>query len=206
MTTIWTDIAKRWPLAAPATALWAELKSNRRAVAGLLLIAALLAGYGVVALEDAAGVARTTYSHELANLARVIAVGRELDWPAHAEESTAARKRFEARLWTAESEGVARADIQDWIGVVCREVGLQTLDVRIDLSKPADLPADLRRITATIAARPAEKALVALLERIDRSPRLLVIDRLNVRQAPDPMLEMVLVGYARIGAAGRNSP
>jgi hypothetical protein len=58
----------------------------------------------------------------------------------------------------------------------------------------------MRQITATITAQPSETALIALLARIDKAPHLGVIDRLNVRQLPGPMLEMVLVSYARIGA------
>jgi hypothetical protein len=206
MTTIWTDIAGRSRLVGLATGLWEELKSNRRAVTGLLLIAVLLAGYGVVALHDAASAAGTLYRHELANLARIIAVGGEHDWPARAQASGMARSQLEARLWIAESDGVARADIQDWISGVGRDVGLEALSVKIELAKSEDLPADLRRITATIAGRPDEAGLIALLDRIDRSSRLLVVDRLNVKQAPDPMLEMVLVGYARIGTTRRNPP
>ena len=71
------------------------------------------------------------------------------------------------------------------------------------------LPPDLRQITATITAQPSEAVLIALLERIEQAPHLIVVDRLNVRQQPDPSLEMVLVAYARIGAkiAGkRGSP
>jgi hypothetical protein len=203
--TIWPEIAKRWPLAGPAAGLWAELRSNRRAIAGLLLIAGLLAAYGVVALHDAATAARTVYRRDVSNLARIIAIGGERDWPARAQASSGMRAQLEARLWAAESEGVARADIQDWISSVGRDVGLQTLDVRIELTKPAELPGDLRRISATITGRPAETALTALLARIETAPHLVVIDRLNVKQMPSPMLEMVLVGYARI-RAGRAAP
>jgi hypothetical protein len=60
----------------------------------------------------------------------------------------------------------------------------------------------VRQITATITAQPSETALIALLARIEEAPHLGVIDRLSVRQQPGPMLEMVLVSYARIGAKG----
>ena len=61
------------------------------------------------------------------------------------------------------------------------------------------MPPDLRQITATITAQPSEAALIALLEHVERAPHLIVIDRLNVKQQPGPFLEMVLIGYARIG-------
>ena len=73
------------------------------------------------------------------------------------------------------------------------------LDVRIELATPKSLPPDLRQITATITAQPSEAALIALLERVERAPHLIVVDRLNVKQQPGPYLDMVLISYARIG-------
>jgi hypothetical protein len=204
--TMWLEMAKRWPVTGPAAGLWAELKSNRRALCGLLLIVSLIAAYGLAALLDAAAAARVMYRQDLANLGRIVAIGDEHDWPARAQQSGGMRSQLEGRLWTAESEGVARADIQDWVSGVSRDVGLQSLDVRTESTRPEGLPADMRRIAATVTARPGEQALTALLERIARSPHLLAIDRLNVKQTPAPALEMVLVGYARIGAVGRTAP
>jgi hypothetical protein len=204
--TAWLDAAKRLPLADSVAGFWGELRTNRRAVFGVLLIAALLAGYGLVVLHDAALASGVAYRSELANLERMKAIATERDWPARAEASGKARAAFEARLWPAESEGIARADLQAWIGTVGREIGLQNLDIRIELAKPKELPDDLRQITATITGRPDEAALTRLLERIDRAPRLVVVDRLNVKEQPAPMLEMVLVGYARIGGSRRAAP
>ena len=95
---------------------------------------------------------------------------------------------------------MARADLQDWVTGAARDIGLPNLQVRIELATPKALPSDLRQITATLTAQPSEAVLIALLERIERAPHLIVVDRLNVRQQPDPALEMVLVAYARIGA------
>jgi hypothetical protein len=204
--TAWLDAAKRLPLAGSVAGFWGELRTSRRAVFGLLLIAALVAGYGLLALHDATLASGIAYRRELTNLGRMKAIATERDWPARAEASGEARAAFEARLWPAESEGVARADLQAWIGTVGREIGLQNLDIRIELAKPKELPDDLRQITATITGRPDETALTRLLERIDRAPRLIVVDRLNVKEQPAPMLEMVLVGYARIGGSRRAAP
>src|ERR1051325_11691136 len=89
---------------------------------------------------------------------------------------------------------------------MARDVGLSTLDVRIELATPKSLAPDMRQISATITAQPSEAALIALLERIERAPHLLVVDRLNVKQQPSPFLEMALTAYARIGASAGASP
>jgi hypothetical protein len=198
--TVFANLAKRSAAIGMAAGWWSELRTNRRAVAGLLVIIMLAAGYGFFSLRDATERLRVAYDRELVRLRRIDAVGQERDWPQRAKASAAVRAALEGRLWVAESDGIARADIQGWVSSVARDIGLPRLDVRIEMATPKSLPPGLRQITATITAQPSEAALVALLERIERAPHLIVVDRLNVKQQPGPFLEMVLIGYARIGA------
>jgi hypothetical protein len=178
--------------------LWAELRTNRRAAVGLIIIGALIAGYGLTLVRHRTFEMRAAYSREHLQLERLVAISQEQDWPQRAEASAALRSTLEGRLWVAETEGLARADLQAWIGGVGREIGLPIADIRVELSKPQTLRPELRKITATIAAQPSEMAVIALLERIQRAPHLTVVERLHVRQLPNPILELVLVSYARI--------
>lgn len=179
-----------------------ELKTNWRAAIGLLVLGCLVAGYGLLSLDDAIGSLADTYKEATYRLDRVIASGREKDWPARAAASAAIRKSLEARLWKGESEGMARADLQDWVTNTAREAGLERAQVKIELVKPAGMPADFRQLTATITALETEKSLFAFLDRITREPRLLVVDHLLVHQQPVPSLEMKLVAYAALSGNG----
>jgi hypothetical protein len=192
-------LARRSTVVGSVLGFWTELQTNRRAAVGLLLIAALVAGYGLFSLDDAAARLRSFGSHEHLRLQRVVEIGQEHDWPERVTTSAQLRQALEARLWAAESEGVARADIQDWISGIGREVGLPMLDIRIELTRPAALPSGLRQVTATITAQPIEEAVTAMLDRIERAPHLIVVERLNLKQQPAPFLEMVLIAYAKIG-------
>jgi hypothetical protein len=191
--------ARRSAMVGSLLGFWAELQTNRRAAGGLLLIAALIAGYGLLSLDDATARLRSVGTREHLRLQHIVEIGQERDWPERVTSSAQLRQALEARLWASESEGVARADIQDWISSIGREVGLPMLDIRIELTKPTALPAGLRQINATITAQPVEEAVTAMLERIERAPHLVVVDRLNLKQQPAPFLEMVLVAYAKIG-------
>jgi len=182
--------------------LWRELKTNRRAAAGLLVLGCLAAGYGLLSLDDAIGSAAASYSDATHRLERVILSGQEKDWPARAAASVTLRKSLEARLWRGESEGMARADLQDWVTNTAREAGLEKAQVRIELIKPTGMPADFRQLTATITALDTEESLFAFLDQIKREPRLLVVDQLLVRQRPVSSLEMKLVAYAALGGNG----
>jgi hypothetical protein len=206
--TMLATFARRSAAVGLAFTWWNELRGNRRAALGLMAVLALIAAFGILSLRDATERMRLRYAQELQHLQRVAAVAEERDWPQREAASARLRQTLEARLWTAESDGIARADIQDWISGVGREIGLPLLDIRLELTKPTGLPADMRQITATITARPAEPAVIALLDHVARAPHLIAVDRLNLKQEPEPYLEMVLVGYAKIlpGTAARPRP
>jgi hypothetical protein len=180
--------------------LRAELKTNRRAVAGLLAIGCLAAGYGFLGLGDAIDSLRGSYVEATYRLERQIAAGREKEWPARAAASGETRRSLESRLWKGESEGMARADLQDWVTTNAREAGLERVQVKIELAKPKGLPADFREVTATITALDTEASLIAFLHRIKGETRLLVVDHLNVRAQPIASLEMKLVAYTVVNA------
>jgi len=204
--TIFAILAERSGAVGIAFGWWAELQANRRAVAGLFLILVILAGDGVFLLRDAIEDKRAAYGHQLVGLQRIAAIAQEHDWPQRDAASAQARAQLEDRLWTADSDGIARADLQEWVTSVGREIGLSTLEVRIEAATPKSLPPDLRQITATITTQPTEAALIALLDRIERAPHVIVVDRLSVKQQPAPLLEMALTAYARIGRKTGSKP
>jgi hypothetical protein len=179
-----------------------ELRTNRRAAVGLLVLGCVVAGYGLLSLDDATRSAAASYSEATHRLERVIAAGEERDWSARAAASAAIRKSLEARLWKGNSEGMARADLQDWVTNNAREAGLEKAQVKIELIKPTGMPADFRQLTATITAVDTEPSLLAFLDRIAREQRLLVVDHLLVRERPIRSLEMKLIAYAALAGNG----
>ena len=183
----------------------AELKQNRRASAGLMAIAVLVAGYGLLLLADANDAARRAYVEESQHLQRIAMDRDDKDWPARATASAAVRAALEKRLWPADSDGVARADLQDWVTANGRQAGLDRIRVSIELTTPKGLAPDLREVIATIGALPTDTALMQFLDRIEREPHLLVVDRLHVQQHPVASLEMTLIAYARIIRSNRST-
>ncbi|HZT87011.1 MAG TPA: GspMb/PilO family protein [Stellaceae bacterium] len=181
-----------------AAGLASELAGNRRAQIGLVAILALLAAYGLLALGDASDGLRPAYVQAMQRLHRVAAADREANWSERATASGEMRQALEKSLWPAESEGGALADLQDWVTRTGREVGLDKLQVRVEVATPKGLPANVRQLTATITAPQTEENIVNLLARIAREPHLLVVDRLRIQERPVPNFEMVLVAYARL--------
>jgi hypothetical protein len=184
--------------AGSASGVWTELKTNRRAAGGLIAILLLALGYGLFGLADANSALQGTYTQEVLRLQRTIVASDEKDWPERAKASAAMRETLEKRLWKAESEGVALANVQDWVTSAGRDAGIDRLQVKLELSKPKGLPADYRRLTATITAQQTEATLAAFLDRIQRDPHMLVVDQLHVQVRPVQSLEMTLVTYAKL--------
>lgn len=198
--TMQTVLSKHSGLVGATRGLWAEAATNWRAGIGLIAIGALIGIYGLVALHRATASQIVAYKQKYTQLERIVAIAQEHEWPQRAEDSAKLRRALEGRLWTAESEGIAQADLQGWISGVGHEIGMPMFDIRVVSTRPKDLPPDLSQITATITAQPSEATVVALLEHIAQAPHLTVVSRLHVRQQPGPLLELVLIGYSRIGA------
>jgi hypothetical protein len=205
MTAPENSLPQRSGLFGLAPGFLAELKQNRRAAAGLMAIAVLVAGYGLLLLADANDAARSSYVEEYRHLQRIATDRDEKDWPARAAASAAIRAALEKRLWPADSEGVARADLQDWVTANGRQAGLDRIRVSIELTTPKGLTPDLRQVIATIGALPTDTALMQFLDRIEREPHLLVVDRLHVQQHPVASLEMTLIAYARVVRPNRST-
>jgi hypothetical protein len=199
-------LSKRGGLLSLAAGLFSELQTNRRAAGGLLVIAILAGGYGLFPLGDASDALRGSYVQASLRQERIAGAGTEKDWPARAEASTALREALEKRLWPAESEGVARANVQDWVTAAGRDAGLDKLRVTIELTRPKGLAPDLRQVIATINASFTDTTLIRFLERAARESHLLVIDRLHVQQRPVAMIEMTLIAYARLVRASGAPP
>jgi len=194
--------ARRGGLHGAALGIWDELKTNRRALGGALAIVALVGVYGLLQFQDAIDAMRGTFRREVMQLQRASAIGAEKDWTKRAQESAKLRAELEARLWKFESEGLALANLQDWVTNAGRTAALDRLQVKIAVGRPKDLPDNLRQLTATISATPNEKSLVAFLERIAHDPHMMVVDKLHVQQQPYPLLEMTLVTYAALSSGG----
>jgi hypothetical protein len=199
-------LTKRDRLIGSARGLLREIKTNRRAAAGLLAITVLAGGYGLLVVDDAIGATRASFIQAAQRLRRIAASAEEGEWPARATASGALRQALETRLWPAESEGMAQANLQDWLIAAGRDSGLDKLRVKVELARPKGLPPGLYQLIATITALQTDSALIGFLARIEQEKRLLVVDRLHVRERPVPSLEMTLMAYAKLGAPGAELP
>jgi hypothetical protein len=191
-------LIKRDRLAGYARGLLREIRTNRRAAAGLLVLTVLTGGYGLLAVDDQIDATRSAYLQAVQHFRRIAATANDRDWPARAKASAELREALERRLWPAESEGMAQANLQDWVTAAGRDAGLDKLRVKVELTRPKGLPPGFYQVIATINALQTEPALIGFLARIEQEKHLLVVERLHVRERPAPSLEMTLTAYAKL--------
>ncbi|MDR3415416.1 MAG: hypothetical protein P4L83_04440 [Nevskia sp.] len=182
-----------------ARGLWAELRNNRRAAAGVLVIAALLGLYGALRLDRAATRLHGEYHQDMQRMQRILAVRREGDWGKRQRAAAALQAELENRLWAADSEGVALANVQDWAAATGRDAGLDKPQIKIEIAQSKGLPANYRQLNVGISAHATDQALVDFLGRIEKDPHLMVVQQLHVHQQQGSSLQMSLVTYARVG-------
>src|SRR5260370_40964944 len=104
---IFATLAERSGAIGVVLGWWSELRANRRAMVGLLVIVGLVVGDGFFLLRDATARMRANYDRELVRLQRVAAVAQERDWPQRAAASAEIRATLEGRPWGAERAGIA---------------------------------------------------------------------------------------------------
>jgi len=182
-------------------ALRGELANNRRALAGLVAIVTLVAAYGLLLLSDEIAARRDAYRQQAAQLHRASAIGQEQVWETRAKESAAVLDTLENRLWSFENDGIALANMQDWITTTAREAKLDKVQVRIEMSHPKGLRPDILQMTTNLTAVQTEPALRTFLERVATEPHVIVIEQMRVQSRPASLLQMTIVSYAKVARA-----
>jgi hypothetical protein len=182
--------------------LRAELAANRRAALGFAAIVGIGAVYGLLGTADGIDARRERYIEMTRHLDRLREVGRDKAWPTRAATSGVLRAALETRLWPGDTDGIVQAGIQDWVTNQARQAGLERVQVTLETTRPKDLPANFRQVSATITALDTEPAVVAFLDRISRDSRLLVVDQLKIEETPVHSMEMRLLAFAVVRADG----
>jgi hypothetical protein len=130
-------------------------------------------------------------------LARIEQLGRSDLWHQRREETDLARVRAEARLWEAETDGLAQANFQSWILEQANRAGVGVGDIHTAIDSALANPLKLRHLTAQLAGRFEEDGFVNLLQTIAGHDRLVVVERLEIQVTPVPRFEMVVGTYLR---------
>lgn len=167
-------------LGAWASSLRAELATNRRLAALLLLVPGVLLVWLALLAGDAAGAARAEHAALARQSARLTALAdSRADWRRRAEAESVRLAEWESQLWRADSVELAAADLQTAVQrLSARHLGWN----RLKLAAPEPLPAiGGWRIRAELNGRLEGNGVLALLQDIAGHAPHIRVDELTAQ-------------------------
>jgi len=171
--------------------------ANRRSRVLFIGLAFTLAAGGLTLLDARdSGIVRDL-NEKRRQLARIEQLGQTDLWHQRRIETDLPRVQAEARLWEAETDGLAQANFQSWILEQANKVGIRVGDIRTSINAAPNNPLKLRQLTAQLGGRFEADGFFKLLQAISGHDRLVVIERLAIQAAPVPRFEMVLGTFLR---------
>lgn len=191
-------------LSAALGPLVAQVRSNRRLALGLALIPLILWGYLVLLSQGWVDDSASQLRQSQEELARIERVAGDASWARRAKEVDIRRNELEARLWRIETEGLARAEFQEWLLSAARTAGIGRPQVRLESnSGDGQRAGGYRSLNASLSGDFAPESLTAFLTTIANEKRLIVVSSMRIQRQPLPRIDMVLTAF---GAAATTAP
>jgi hypothetical protein len=169
----------------------------RRSRILLVVLAFILGVGGLTVLDSHDSEILQAMATKQRQLSRIEKLGQTDLWHQRREETDLARVRAEARLWEAETDGLAQANFQSWILEQANRASIGVGDIHTAIDSALASPLKLRHLTAQLAGRFEQDGFVKLLQAIAGHDRLVVVERLEIQVTPVPRFEMVVGTYLR---------
>ena len=160
----------------------AELAATGRLRLGVWLIAGILLLWCILVQSDRVAAVHGEYVAGAGHLAKARSLLGRQDWQERLEVERGARRRLEAALWEAETEGLAQAKLQGALTEAIEGLGLNNLRIRSGVSQPVpDLPG-VWRVQTRLDATYRSGVELQVLHALATHPTKMVVDRLDLRR------------------------
>src|SRR5260370_32261027 len=141
---------------------WRDGAANQRARMLLVALGFTLAGSGLLVLDSRDGEIRREAADKRAQLFRIEQVGQAELWQGRREEAQLARNQAEARLWEAETDGLAQANFQSWLLDEAKQAGIAVGGMRSTIDAKPNNPLKQRKVSAQVNGRVEAAGFVKL--------------------------------------------
>jgi hypothetical protein len=159
-----------------------EFLANARLRLGFWAAAGIFLFYGVLVLSDLRA-ARADEVRQLAQQAnRTAAVLEAADWQARAAEARQRRETIESRFWRADSRGIARAELENWLRERAREAGMEQLRIEVESAAPVEGHPGLWRVGAQVQARHHGGVIRRWLGELAATEKMLLLERFEASE------------------------
>ncbi|MDN3920967.1 hypothetical protein [Roseateles violae] len=166
----------------------AELRGNVRLRLGLFLIAATLWIWLVMLLQDQAQVWRGEADEARVEMERLKPLQSAGQWVQRAEEAHKHLETAKSMMWSAASQGLAEAALQDTLRSWSEKAGLPVRELTVSASPGANglVGANVYPLRARLVVDMNRFGLMALLAELGRSPQVMVVESLRLRPVAQP--------------------
>lgn len=187
---------------APLVAQW---NANARLRVGVGVIAAILVVYLVLVGLDLRAARATHLAERQAHLQRIEALSGQDAWLGRAAAAATLRKALDAQVPSAGTTGLAQAGVQTWMRQLTAAMGT---GVGARTQAVEQVPGtDLWRIPVEISGPMQPRAVLQLMQQIERYPSLTVIEQVQVLNRENRTFSLTAVAYYRIATeAPRAAP
>jgi hypothetical protein len=175
----------------------AEISGNVRLQWILAGSGAAIALLMILTVSDWVDAARSDLSAKRSAIIRLSRIADEKNWDQRAAGVDQLRAEMENKLWPGDTDGVARADFQDWVDQAARLAAMGAVDVRPDIEAKPSNALGLRKMSASVTGVFDPAAFDRFLNTIYSHNRLLVIEKIKIQTAPIARFDMYLATYLR---------
>ena len=181
-------------LPAAWTRLRGEFAGNARLRWGIWAILAIALVYAALLQSERRGAVHREYAAEAERLARAQTLLGRQDWPQRLESEREAHAALAARLWQAETPGLAQAGVQAALGEIIRGLNLRNPRIRPGASQAVPEAADMWRVQVRLNASYAPGEELQVLHAVSTYPKKLVVDKLDLHRR-SKRLSLILSAY-----------
>jgi hypothetical protein len=174
----------------------AQLAASRARAAVVALVFAFGAS-GLLWLDARDRDVLQELAQKRALITRTEQVGPTELWGQRRAETDALRRQAEARLWEAETDGLAQANFQSWIADQANQAGLQIGDIRTTINTTTSNLLKLRQMSTQLSGRFEADAFFKLLQTIATHQQMVVVEQLEIQLGPAPRFDLTLSGFLR---------
>ena len=171
-----------------------EFTENPRFRAGIWTVVLLALFYGVQLQSERLGAAYEDYASQADRLARIEATLRSGDWEEWLRAEQETNNRLAAKLWRADTAGLAQANLQAALGEITSDLELRNLRIRPGVSQAMREAPGVWRVQMQLSASYREGMELEVVYRVAAYPRKIVVDRLDISRGND-RIRLTLSAY-----------
>jgi len=176
-----------------------ELRKNTRLRMGVWLILSILIIYTVLLLHDEQQQWQQEYQSAAIRLLQLQQLSQQTQWDEHTVQAKAIADQLEARLWKAETQGLAQANFQKWLNDEINLAKIENTNLQMEPALRMTFSTQLWRVTARLRGNFFAKQLDSLLLSIASNPQLMVIENLEIRgKAYKPEFSLLIHAYFQL--------